>query len=329
MAGRLGNALEVFDKYAYRGRTLVETQMVEEFNSASGGAVVMQGGMTGDFEDQAGWQKLSTLVTNLNLGATVADETPTPLTQYNERAVHIAQGSKSVSFEPLRLSWIGLNPRVAGATVGQQVGRGMVKNKVNNGIQALVTCMNNLPATTTNNQGTTAADANNIGLDMLLQARGKLGDHFRKLKTWVMHSAAWNRFTRKNVKDFTELFVYEDLAVFRDPLGTRFIITDDPALKYTHSSQDKYRTIGLVEGALRFYDSGQLITNVDNSNRSLIQTTLKTQSSFGMRVRGFSWNSATKYPTLVQIGTSSNWTATANIEVSDGPGVLLLHQASA
>lgn len=330
MAGRLASALEVFDKYAYRGRNLVEQQKVDEFNSASNGAIVINNtAMTGDFDHNAGWARLASLVSNIDVGQTIADETPVPLTQYDEKAVHVAHGSKSVSFEALRLEWIGLNQRVAGAAVGQQVGVGMVKNKVNCTIGALVACIGSLPAAVTNNQGTTAADANNISLDMLLQARGKMGDKLRDVRAWIMHSAAWTRYTRKNVKDYTTLYSYDGVAVFRDPLDTRFIITDDPALKYTHSSQDKYNTLGLVSNAVQIYDDGRLITNMEVSNRTMIQTTLKTEAHFGIRLRGNSWNDSVKYPTIAQLSTASNWTLTTGLEVAEGPGILLKSQAAA
>ena len=275
MAGLLGSALQVFDQYAYMARNLVETQKTEEFNSASGGAIVMSTeSIQGDFAHDAGWNKLTSLVGNVNPETAVADETPVPLTQYDEKAVNIAHSSKSVNIEPLRLKWIKSNPMVAGAALGQQVGRAMLKNKVNNAVTALVASIGSLSAAVTNNQGTTASDANNISIDMILEARGKLGDHLMDLRAWIMHSAVWTRYARKNVKDFTELYSYDGVAVMRDPLGVRFIITDDPALKYTHSSQDKYNTLGLVEGALRCYDDGRLITNMDVSNRSVSYTHL-------------------------------------------------------
>ena len=326
MAGLLDSTVQVFDAYSRQGRTLVETQKLEQFNEASGGAIkLITKHKDGDFEHQSGWNKLAGLVSNQSLSATVADEVPVALSQYDEKAVSVFHSTKSVSLEESRLKWIRSNARLAGAALGQQVGIGMLKNKLNNVLAAAKSCLTQVSGAYQDNKGTTAAPANQIDAAMLVQARGKMLDHLTEIKTWVMRSEAWTRYTLKNLSSYKELFNYKGVAVFRDVLDTRFIITNDPALTFAHNSLTKYYTLGLVADAAIVYDDGDMVTNIETTNRSLIQTTIKSESKFSLRMRGNSWGT-TKYPTLAQMGTDANWTVTSGSSVVDGPGVVLSHQ---
>ena len=207
----------------------------------------------------------------------------------------------------------------------QQIGIATVKNKFNDAVAAGVGAITNTTTATLDKRGTTASEDNTINADMLLQAAALMGDHFEDIRTWLMHSQSWFKFARNNLKDYQRLFNYRGVTVMEDTLGNQFIITDDNSLQFSHQSQVKYRTLGLLEGAIKVYDDGEMYNNIDTRNRTRIQTTLKTESRFALRVRGYSFGTQ-KYPTIAQLQTSTAWTKTANTDNADGPGVALLHQ---
>ena len=329
MAGLLNSAIQVFDRYSYKGRTIVENQVIDDYSAKSNGAIVIERmAPEGEFEHMAGWNKVPDLVRNIDIQPDIGDETPVKLTEYDEKAVQVVHSSKTVSFEEIQIEVTNRDPATAGSAWGRQVGIAALRNKFNNAVAAAAGSILSAGLTgglTLDKSGTTASASNQINADMLLECSGIMGDHFQEIRSWLMHSQAFIRFARNNLKDYQRLFQYKGVTIMEDLFGKQFFITDDPSLQFSQNSLVKYRTFGLLEGAIKVYDPGYMRNNIQVNNKTRIETTLKTESRFGLRVRGFGWNTQ-KYPTILQVATTGNWTRTANTDNADGPGVCLLHQ---
>jgi hypothetical protein len=96
-------------------------------------------------------------------------------------------------------------------------------------------------------------------------------------------------------------------------------VTDAPALYSAATTSPvvaaKRRVLSLVAGAATVTDSRDIISNIETSNgKERIETTLQLDYSFGLGLKGFTWDEANggKSPSDAELATGSNWDLVAS-----------------
>ena len=86
----------------------------------------------------------------------------------------------------------------------------------------------------------------------------------------------------------------------------------------------KLRFLNLVAGAGIVNGSSDIITNIETKNgKQRIVTSMQADYSFGVKCKGYSWDTSVKSPTDAQIGTGSNWSQVVS-NVKHTAGTMLI-----
>jgi len=162
----------------------------------------------------------------------------------------------------------------------------------------------------------------------LNSAHALFGDMSQLIVANVMNGATYHKFVGQNLTNTAELFQAGNVTVV-DVLGKRIVVTDAPALQETPAtSTNDIKVLGLVSGGVVCSDAGDLVTNIETTNgRQRIETTMQADYTYGLGLKGYTWNTAVVSPTDAEIGTGSNWTKTAT-SVKHTAGVVALTQAA-
>ena len=298
-------------------------QMVDKFNAASGGAIVLTAqGFMGDYLYQNQFSSLSSARRRVDRYATNAEQAATKLAELQHIGVKIAGGFGPVEFEPGQFSWMQDSPEKAIAVISQALADGMMQDQLNSAIAALVAATE-ASSTTYFDTGTgpiTYADLNS--------AHAKFGDHSGLIIANVLHSQTYHGLIGLNLANASQLFQSTGVTVV-DILGKRVVVTDAPALLESGTGAD-VKALGLVANAATVYDGSDLITNVETSNgKERIVRTFQADYTFGLALKGYAWNTSGggKSPTDAEIATGSNWTKVAT-SVKHTAGVLCLASAA-
>lgn len=314
--------LEVFNRQVYTAATEVVDQQVELFNANSNGTIVLRPSSVnmGDFSMEASFKAISKLVRRRDVANGTNSVSAVRLGQLKNVSVKVASGTSPIEWERAQFAWIKQNPAQAAAVIGEQLAKGMMQDQLNVAIKGLVAAMGNNSAVVTDKSadegGKTA-----ITPAYLAEAAGKFGDRQMDIAAWVLHSKCMNDLWQNALANAERLFVYESVAVLRDPFGRIFVMTDSPDLLAT----DVYSTLGLVEGAALVEPNNDFdAVTVDTTGKENIQTTYQAEWSYNLGLRGYAWKTAVggAAPNDTALGTGTNWekVVTSN---KDTAGVLL------
>lgn len=313
--------LAVFSEYAYSAMTEVQAQQIDLFNGAAQGVISLsQGAHQGDYSDKVFFAKIAGIVKRRNPYGTGA-QTNKVMAQLIDTMVKVAAGSVPVDLSPGQFNWIQMNPKEAGAAFGQQLAGDSMADMLNTGISASAIAIANQSALTNDGTGT------GTGLDFLQlnSAASKFGDRANDIAAWVIHSTPMFNLYKGALTNAQQLFRYNTVNVVADAFGRLFVITDAPGLTYT-SSGTKFRTLGLVPGAVMIDQNNDFVDNFDTRNGDEnITSTYQSQWSFELGIKGFTWNKTGggHAPTDSTIQTASNWTKIAT-SIKDMAGVVAL-----
>lgn len=313
--------LEVFNRQVYTAATEVVDQQVELFNANSNGTIVLRPSNVnmGDFSMEASFKAISKLVRRRDVANGNNAVSAVRLGQLKNVSVKVASGTSPIVWERAQFAWIKQNPAQAAAVIGEQLAKAMLQDQLNVAIKGLVAAMGANSAVVLNKSGDTGNEA--IRPAYLAAAAGLFGDRQMDIAAWVIHSKSMTDLWQNALANAERLFVYESVAVLRDPFGRIFVMTDSPDLLAT----DVYSTLGLVEGAALVEPNNDFdAVTVDTTGKENIQTTYQAEWSYNLGLRGYAWKTddGGAAPSDTALGTGTNWekVVTSN---KDTAGVLL------
>jgi len=316
--------MKVFNREVQTATIETLSQMVDKFNAASGGAIVLTNqGFEGDFRFENFWKGLHSARRRVDRYASQASVSAVALEQLQEIGVKVAGGFGPVVWEPSQLTWVQKNPGEAIDVISRNLAEAIMQDQLNSALAAGVAAVEAQGASAVHDAATTVANYRAIN-----KAHALFGDHSQMIVCDVMDGTTYHDLIDHNLANAQSLFSAGNVRVV-DILGKRVVVTDAPALRETPSTTtNDYKVLSLVAGGLTVYDGSDLITNIETNNgQSRIQTTFQADYSFGLAVKGYQWDVANggKSPTDVEIATGSNWDKVAT-SIKHTAGVLTMFE---
>lgn len=296
--------MQVFNEYVMPATIETLGQMVEKFNQASAGSIrLTTEGFDGDFLQESFFASIHAAQRRVDRYAAQAAANATDLTQLKRSTVKIAGGFGPIRYEPSQMTWLS-KPTTEGIEVASRnFAEALLRDQLNTAIAALVAAISNQAAATND-----VSAASGINYATLNGAHAKFGDRSGDLVAQVMTGAVYHKLIGANLTNAAQLFQAQNVRVV-DILGKAVIVTDAPGL-YLTGAPNKDFVLSLASDAAIVSDAGDLISNIQTSNgQSRIETTMQVDYSFGLGLRGYTWDEANggKSPTDAEIATGSNW----------------------
>lgn len=307
--------MKVFNRYVSEATIEALTQMVDGFNAASNGTIVLTSeGFEGDFFERSFYAGLEAAQRRVDRYASNSSVSSTALSQLSENSVKVAGGFGPIIFEPAQMSYMMKNEAEAIDVMSRRGAELIVKDQFNTAIKALVAAISN-QSTAKNDVSASAG----LSYSALNNAHAKFGDASNSLVAQVMTGAAYHKLIGQNLTNATVLFKADNILVV-EILGKPVLVTDCADL-YTAGTPNKMKVLSLVSGAAVIMDSGDMVSNIETSNgNARIQTTYQVDYTFGLGLKGYTWDTTNggKSPSDSEIGTGSNWDLIENIKSSAG-----------
>ena len=303
--------MKTFNSYLKAFTIETIDQMVEKFNTASGGAIVLTTqGVDGDFLQESFWQSLHSARRRVDRYAANAPATPTEMTQGELNSVKVAGAFGPVAFEPGWLTWMQQDPELAVEMASRNMAEVIVQDQLNTGLLAAVAAITNQGAGL--NVAMAGTDATHGDLN---NAHALFGDHSGAIVADVMDGTSYHSIIGQNLANSENLYQSDGVLVV-DILGKIVVVTDAPALRVAGTGIDT-SVLGLAAGGIVISDGGDLVTNIETTNgQTRIETTLQADYSFVTGLKGYAWDIANggKSPDDAAIGLGTNWdlAATSN-----------------
>lgn len=316
--------MQVFNKYIMPATIETLAQMIDKFNAASRGSIVLTtGGFTGDFMQESFFQSVHSAQRRVDRYAAQASASATDLTQIKRSTVKIAGGFGPIRYEPSQMTWLE-KPTTEGVEVASRnFAEALLRDQLNSAIAALRAAIANQASAKNDVSGSAG-----ISYAALNNAHAKFGDASGRIVANVMTGEVYHKLIGLNLSNAQQLFRQGDVTVV-DMLGKAVIVTDAPAL-YVAGSPNKQHVLGLVPGAATVSDGGDIVTNIDTTNgQTRIETTLQMDYAFGLSLKGYTWDETNggKSPTDAEIATGTNWDKVAT-DIKDTAGVVAIGDAA-
>lgn len=316
--------MQVFNDFIMPATLETLDQMLQAFNAASNGAIVLSPeGFTGDFLQESFFQALGAAQRRVDRYAANGAAPITDLTELKNTSVKVAGGFGPIRYEPSQMTWLE-RPTVQGVEVASRAfAEVLLKDQLNTAIAALVAAITAQAAAV--NDVSATAGITQAGLN---NAHAKFGDASQSLVAQIMQGTTWHKLVGQAIGNSTNLFVAGNVRVV-DILGKVSIVTDAPALMQT-GTPNKEIILGLVGGAALVHDNRDIISNVQTINgKERIETTIQTDYTFGLGLKGYTWDTTAggKSPSNAALATGTNWDKTAS-SIKDTAGVALIGDAS-
>ncbi|UDF60294.1 hypothetical protein [Pseudomonas phage PA02_HSun-2022] len=302
--------LAVYSEYAYSAFSETLRQQVDLFNTATGGAIMLQSAAhQGDFSDVAFFAKVTGgLVRRRNAygSGTVAEKV---LKHLVDTSVKVAAGTPPVRLDPGQFRWIQQNPEVAGAAMGQQLAVDTMADMLNVGLGSVYSALSQVPDVVYDATANTDAADKLPTWNNLNNGQAKFGDQSSQIAAWIMHSTPMHKLYGSNLTNGERLFTYGTVNVVRDPFGKLLVMTDSPNL-FAAGTPNVYHILGLVPGGVLIGQNNDFDANEEtkNGDENIIRT-YQAEWSYNIGVKGFAWDKANggKSPTDAALFTSTNW----------------------
>lgn len=297
--------MQVFNETYMPATMETLTQMVEQFNAASGGAILLTSeGFEGDFYQESFWSSIHTAQRRVDRYASNDAQASTPLVESLKSSVKIAGGFGPIAFEPSQMSWLQRPTAQAVETISRQFAEALMQDQLNTAIAALVAAIGNQAALVND----VSASAN-ITYSAINKAHSKFGDASGNLVAQVMRGTTYHDLIGQNIANSGQLFQAGNVTIV-DILGRPVIVTDAPALFDVTPDPDEIKVLSLVEGAAVVSDTNDIFVNIDTTNgKKRIETTWQCDYTFGLGIKGYTWDvvNGGKSPTDAELATGTNW----------------------
>lgn len=319
--------MQVFNEYVMPATMETLGQMVQRFNEASNGTIVLAAeGFDGDYLQTSFFKNLASARRRVDRYAANTDVAPIDLSQDKEVVVKIAGGYGPVRYEPSQFTWLQ-KPTAEGIEVAsREFAEILLQDQLNTTIAALVAAIGNQGAATT----VDVSGAKKIDYQAVNDSHALFGDHSALLSASVMTGRQMHVFVGQNLVNAQQLFQAGNVRVI-EVLGRPSVITDAPALAVPAAGETpaKSRVLTLVNSAARVLNTSTPFTNIATSNgKQRIETTLQIDYDFGLGMKGYAWDTTNGGPSPVdaEIATGANWKKVA-ADIKHTAGVMAVGQA--
>lgn len=279
-------------------------QKTDQFNAASGGAIVLStASWRGDFSRESFFNQIASAKRRVDRYAAIASQAATALTQGEHVGVKVAGGFGPVLFEPAQMTWLNEDPASAIRAISEGFSDALLADQLNTAVGAAVAAVSGQTALVNDVSATVG-----LSLNVLNNSHAKFGDQSQLLITDIMTGAAYHTLVDKALTNANQLFVAGNVMVV-DVLGKRYVISDIPAL-YEAGTPNKTKVLSVVANGIIVDNASDIISNIDTSNgNTRIQTTWQADYSFGLKLKGYSWDVANggKSPLDAELFTAANW----------------------
>lgn len=279
-------------------------QKTDQFNAASGGAIVLStASWRGDFSRESFFNQIASAKRRVDRYAAIASQAATALTQGEHVGVKVAGGFGPVLFEPAQMTWLNEDPASAIRAISEGFSDALLADQLNTAVGAAVAAVSGQAALVNDVSATVG-----LSLNVLNNSHAKFGDQSQLLIADIMTGAAYHTLVDKALTNANQLFVAGNVMVV-DVLGKRYVISDIPAL-YEAGTPNKTKVLSVVANGIIVDNASDIISNIDTSNgNTRIQTTWQADYSFGLKLKGYSWDVANggKSPLDAELFTAANW----------------------
>lgn len=314
----------IFNQYVPEAAVELLAQMVDKFNGASNGAIMLTTqGFEGDFFERAFYSTLEAAQRRVDRYASNTSASATDLAQIKEASVKVAGGFGPIQFEPAQMSWMLKNEAEAINAISQNLAMAVMKDQLNTGIACAVAAISN-QSTAKNDVSATAG----ISHSALNATDALFGDRSSNIITRVMNGATYHALIGQNIANATDLFKADGVRVV-DILGKFIVVTDAPAL-YATGTPNLNKVLNLASMGIVISDGSDIITNAQTNNgNQRIVTTFQADYAFGVGLKGYTWDEANggKSPTDAELATGTNWDKTAS-SIKDTAGTITIGDAA-
>lgn len=307
--------LHIFQHQVSLAATELVAQAVQQFNEASGGALVFgDGDHIGDYIEQTSWQLLGGLAQRRNAYGS-GNLTPQELGQILDRMIKVDGRIGPVSVTPAMMKRLGKDVSEAAAVVSAQAAEAMLQDYLNTAGAALKAAISGNAAAVTDLTATGSAPS----LRGLNKGTRPFGDAYSRIIAWLMDGATFNDFMDETLTNSSNLFQIGNVAIKQDGFGRRFVISDIPSL----SEGNKQHSLGLVTGAAAVQTSPLIMKAQDVLGQENIKALMQGEYDFTIGLRGYQWaKDSIKSPTNEQVAATDNWKQIA-ASIKDTAGVMV------
>lgn len=321
--------MQVFNDYIMPATIETLGQMVDKFNAASRGTIVLStDGFTGDFLQESFFASIHSAQRRVDRYAAQTSAAATDLSQLRNDAVKVAGGFGPIRYEPSQMTWLQ-QPTARGIEVASRnFAEALLRDQLNTAIAALVAAIRNVGAAVTNDISAVSSPGGALTYGAINNAHAKFGDSSSLLLADVMNGTAYHKLVGQNLTNAQQLFLAGNVRVV-DILGKAVVVTDAPAL-FADLAVDELRVLSLAANAAIVSDAGDVISNIQTTNgQTRIETTMQVDYSFALRLKGYTWDVANggKSPTDAELATGTNWDRTAT-DIKHTAGVLTVAAAA-
>jgi hypothetical protein len=318
--------MQVFNQYFMPATIETLAQMVDKFNAASAGSIVLSTeGFDGDFIQESFFRSIHAAQRRVDRYASITTQSPTDLTQDVNVGVKVAGGFGPIRYEPAQLTWLR-KPTAEGIEVASRnFAEALMRDQLNTSIAALVAAISNQASATNDITGGTNAVVTYAAIN---DGHAKFGDRSNDIVANVMTGSMYHKLISQNLTNSTRLFQSAGVTVV-DILGKAVVVTDAPALVES-GSPGKDFVLGLTPNAAIVHDAGDVVSNIETVNgNTRIVTTMQVDYSFGLRLKGYKWDIANggKSPTDSELATGTNWDLAAT-DIKNTAGVVIIGDRS-
>lgn len=304
---------QVFNGSAYNAFKNTLQQEVMLFNEATRNAIVLASVMfQGDKNELAAFESIASLVGNRDPSATTAN-TEHALAELLKIDVKVGWGLPNISYTNASFDWTQRDPAQAGTLFGEEVAKGAMAYMLNSALTAYIAAVDDADVTYDGTAAVASLGSLNLGA-------AKYGDRQADIAAWVMHSKSSSDIYGQALANSNQLFTFGTVRVVEDGHGRPLIMTDSDALHFDNAGTENYYQVGIVAGGISVQEQGDYrnytVTDIAPVNpRELLTAT----GSFGLGVKGYTFNPAVVQPDDAALALITNWTRVGGFK--DGAGV--------
>jgi hypothetical protein len=309
---------------------VVETlqQYTDAFNESSNNSLrLVTRAIMGDYERESFMKSTANLISRRD-PTSVASVTDNMLTEGEFLGIKVNKRIGPVAQTLDSFKKVALDPGEFSVILGQQAGKAIAVDYINNAIGAVYAGILTNAALKYDNSTQTLTTLNNTAL---VNGIALFGDAASRITCWVMHSKTYFDLMRQSIAD--KVFEVANITIYQGTVATLnrpTVVLDSPSLvtSVTNGSvvSPRYAVLGLTENAVEVAESEErsIISQPVTGLQNLVMR-IQGEYAYNVRVKGMAWNvtNAGINPTDTALATSANWTQVVTDNKSM-PGVVII-----
>ena len=296
--------IQVYDREIAGNAIELLGQKIDKFNAASGNTIVLSAApWQGDFDKSSFYNQIAGARRRVDRYAANGAQASTALTQGELVGVKVAGGFGPMLFEPAQLSWMQRSPGEAVMVIAEGFANALLADQLNSAILSAVAAVENVAALVNDVSGSAA-----ISQSAINNSHRKFGDSSAMLAADIMTGDVYHRLIGDALTNTAQLFEAGNVRVI-ELLGKRVVVSDIPAL-FEAGTPNKDKVLSVVSQGIIVDNSTDIITNMETTNnKQRIETTWQADYTFGIKLKGYSWDTVNggKSPVDADLSTGTNW----------------------